>query len=92
MDSSSLVPVVMVGAGAGSGSVGGAGWPCVKVNVKGLFVSARQPSMRVGDGPEYSPWARTAAPPLQTAHHPDTTTPLKKKRSSNFVGAGCFAV
>lgn len=33
------------------------GWPCVKVNVKGLFVSVQQPSMRetTEDRPEYSP-------------------------------------
>lgn len=40
-DSSALVPVVM------------AGWPCVKVNLKGLFVSEQQPP--VGEMPEGGP-------------------------------------
>ncbi len=39
------------------------GWPCVKVNVKGLFVPAQQPGMRerTEDRPEYSPVTGHAA-------------------------------
>lgn len=56
MDSSWLVPVVMGRWGVEGGlGAGCAGWPCVKVNVKGLFVSAQRPMVREGDGPECSP-------------------------------------
>lgn len=50
MDSSASVPVVT-------------GWPCVKVNVKGLFVRAEEPAMSVRseDRPEYSPVTGHAA-------------------------------
>lgn len=75
MDSSALVPVVMVRESGG--------WPCVKVNVKGLFVSAQQPSMReretTVDRPEYSPGraAESAAP---------------QNHSPNFVWRALLAV